>query len=154
MGFRVWTRSEDDVTRRSSPLHDLEELAERNQLLEPLLELFAGELCTVGTNDGPRFDRTLHQPALERPFIADEHLRTPALGAEERRLRDVDVAVLDQLPHLAVEERQQQRPDMRSIHVRVRHDDDAVVAKVVHVELVATDAAAERRDQRADLCRL
>ena len=58
-----------------------------------------------------------------------------------------------QLRHLPVEERQQQRADVRAVDVRVRHDDDAVIAQLGEVELVLADAAAERRDQRADLRR-
>ena len=58
---------------------------------------------------------------------------------------------LDQLRHLPEEEGEQQRADVRAVHVRVRHDDDAVVAQLVGVELLAADAGAERRDQRADL---
>jgi hypothetical protein len=61
------------------------------------------------------------------------------------------VAALDQLRHLAVEERQQQRADVAAVDVGVGHDDDAVVAQLVDVELFAADAAAERGDQRADL---
>ena len=75
----------------------------------------------------------------------------PALGAEQRRLRDVDVAALDQRRHLPVEERQQQRPDVRAVDVRVGHDDDAVVAELLDVEVLGADAAAERRDHRLDL---
>ena len=57
--------------------------------------------------------------------------------------------------HLAEEERQQQRADMRAVHVGVRHDDDAVVAQLADVEaallrLAAADAGAQRGDQRAD----
>ena len=59
-----------------------------------------------------------------------------ALGAEERRLRDVDVARVDQLAHLPVEERQQQRADVRSVDVGVGHDDDPVVAELRDVELL------------------
>ena len=73
----------------------------------------------------------------------------------ERRLRDVDVAALDQLGHLPIEERQQQRADVGAVDVGVGHDDDAVVAQLVDVEVVAAgalaDAGAERGDQRQDL---
>src|SRR5690606_38111463 len=69
----------------------------------------------------------------------------------EGRLRDVDVSALDELTHLPVEERQQQRADVRSVDVGVRHDDDAVVPQLRRIELVCADAAAERGDQRADL---
>ena len=73
-----------------------------------------------------------------------------ALGAEERRLRDVDVARVDQLAHLPVEERQQQRADVRAVHVRVGHDDDPVVAQLGDVEVLGADAGAERRDHGLD----
>src|SRR6185295_17497970 len=55
--------------------------------------------------------------------------------------------------NLAVEESQQQRADVRAVHVRVRHDDDAVIAQLGEVELFLADAAAKRRDQRANLRR-
>ena len=40
---------------------------------------------------------------------------------------------------------------MRAVDVGVRHDDDAVVAKLLDVEVFAADAASERRDHRLDL---
>ena len=40
---------------------------------------------------------------------------------------------------------------MGAVHVRVRHDDDLVVAQLVGGELVASDAGPERGDERADL---
>ena len=68
----------------------------------------------------------------------------------ERRLRDVDVPVVDQRAHVAVEERQQERADVRAVDVRIGHDDDLAVAALAEVELLA-DARAERGDHRADL---
>jgi hypothetical protein len=58
------------------------------------------------------------------------------LDLVQRRLGDVDVAALDQLGHLAVEEGQQQGADVGAVHVRVGHDDDAVVTQLVDVEVV------------------
>ena len=52
---------------------------------------------------------------------------------------------------LPVEERQQQRADVRAIDVRVGHDDDAVIAQLGDVEVLGADAAAERRDHGLDL---
>src|SRR6185312_9813169 len=48
----------------------------------------------------------------------------PLLRLVERRLRDVDVPALDELRHLPIEKRQQQRADVRAVDVRVGHDDD------------------------------
>ena len=76
-----------------------------------------------------------------------------ALHAEERRLRDVEVAVLDELREVAVEERQQQRADVRAVDVGVGHDDDAVVAQLREVVVFACRCRAERRDQERDLLR-
>ncbi len=46
------------------------------------------------------------------------------------------MAAIDQLPHLAVEQRQQQGADVGAVDVRIGHDDDAVVAQLVDVEFV------------------
>ncbi len=74
------------------------------------------------------------------------------LDPVERRLRDEQVALVDDLRHLPIEERQQERADVRTVHVGVRHDDDVVVAQLLDVEVVAPrHAAPERGDQRADL---
>ena len=68
----------------------------------------------------------------------------------ERRLRDVDVPVVDERLHVTVEEREEQRADVRAVHVCIGHDDDLAVATLREVKLLA-DARAERRDHRADL---
>jgi hypothetical protein len=63
----------------------------------------------------------------------------------QRRLGDEEVAAVDQLAHLTVEECQQQRADMRAVDVGVRHDDDLVVAQLVGVELLTADTRALTR---------
>ena len=72
----------------------------------------------------------------------------------ERRLRDVDEALLHQLRHLAVEKRQQQRADVRAVHVGIGHDDDLVIAQLFEIErafaLAVADAGADGGDHRAD----
>jgi hypothetical protein len=62
----------------------------------------------------------------------------------ERRLGDVEIALLDELRHLPIEERQQQRADVRAVHVGVGHDDDLVVAQLVDVEIVAANRCRRR----------
>src|SRR5256885_3003329 len=58
------------------------------------------------------------------------------------------LTVPDDLRQLPIEERQKQGPDVRAVDVRVRHDDDAVVAQLGEVEVFRADAAAERSEER------
>src|SRR6185437_10488196 len=71
----------------------------------------------------------------------------------ERRLRDIEVAAVDQRLHLPEEEGQEQRADMAAVDIGVGHDDDAVVARLVGLEILAADPGAERLDEGADLRR-
>ena len=96
------------------------------------------------------FEPRADQEFLEGALVLDVLRALAARHLVERRLRDVEVAALDQLRHLPEEEGQQQRADMRAVDVGVGHDDDLVVAQLVGVELVLADAGAERGDQRAD----
>src|SRR5712692_7060854 len=71
------------------------------------------------------------------------------LDVEERGLRDKEMAVGDERLHIAVEEGQQQRADMRPVNVGVAHDYDATVAQFGDVE-VFVDARADGRDDVLD----
>lgn len=57
---------------------------------------------------------------------------------------------LDQRPHEAEQEGQQQGVDVLAVDVGVRHQDDLVIAELLDVE-VLVDPGAEGRDQRLDL---
>ena len=74
--------------------------------------------------------------------VLQVQLLLAGLHLVQRRLRDVDVAALHQLGHLAVEEGQQQRADVGAVDVGVGHDDDAVVAQLGDVEVVGAALAA------------
>ena len=88
-----------------------------------------------------RHQRRLHHRQVQHVLVQLEvvlqvALLAPLLDLVERRLGDVDVAALDQLRHLAIEEREQQRADVAAVHVRVGHDDDAVIAQLLDLEVV------------------
>ena len=140
-----------DLARMPATLHRLHQLLVGRQPLQQLLEVDTGQF-DAGRRDFHRTstDGTADQVFLEVAFVLDVGFRLPTLHAEQRRLRDVDVAVLDHLGKLAIEEREQQRPDVRAVDVCVRHDDDAVVAQLADVEVLGADSAAERRDHRLD----
>ena len=73
--------------------------------------------------------RDLEQVFVEGRAVLEVQLFLAVLDLVQRRLGDVDMAALDQIGHLAVEEGQQQGTDVGAVHVRVGHDDDAVVAQ-------------------------
>ena len=77
---------------------------------------------------------------IQRPIRFFAHV-----DAEERRLRDVDIALVDERAHVAVKERQQERGDVVPVRVGVHQQDDLVVAQLRHVEVLA-EPAAERVD--------
>ena len=73
----------------------------------------------------------LHELAV----VLDVLLRLALLDRVQRRLRDEDVAALDQLLHVAEEERQQQGADVASVHVGVGHQNDLAVAQLGGIEI-------------------
>ena len=79
----------------------------------------------------------------------------PALAdLVERGLGDAQIAALDDARKLAVQERQQQGTDVRSVHVRVRHDDDLVITQLGQVVVVfPADAGSQGRQEQADFLR-
>src|SRR5579862_4970727 len=68
----------------------------------------------------------------------------------QRRVREIDLAVADHLRHVPIEERQQQRADVRPVHVGIGHEDHFVVAALVEREFLG-NTGADRGDDRADL---
>jgi hypothetical protein len=95
-------------------------------------------------------DALAHEQVLEVRFLLDVLLAAVDLHGVQRRHGDVDETALDQRRHLPVEEGQDQRADVRAVDVGVGHDDHAVVAQLLEVELVA-DACPDRGDHRLDL---
>ena len=70
--------------------------------------------------------------------------------AVQRWLRDVYVTRLDKGSHLRVEKSEEQRPDVRAVHVGVGHDNDLVVTGVVQFEVITAQTGTDCRDHRAD----
>ncbi len=71
----------------------------------------------------------------------------------ERGLGNIYVAALNKLWHLAVEKRQQQRPDMRSVNIRICHDNDPVITQATDIEVVCAYPCPERGNERSHFVR-
>ena len=91
-----------------------------------------------------------HEQPLELGVLHEIRLLLAELHEVQRRHRDVDVAAVEELLHVAVEEREDERADVRAVDVGVRHHDDPVVAELRDVELLA-DAGADHLHERLDL---
>ena len=128
-----------------------QQIADRARLLDDPLQVGAGAFVARKRAEHRVVEPGIGEVVLQRVLVLQVLLGFAARDFVERRLRDVDVAAVDQLAHLAIEERQQQRADVRAVDVRVGHDDDLVIARLVDVEFIRADAGAERHDQRADL---
>ena len=107
-------------------------------------------LVAIATADPRAVERQTEQVVFKLGLVLQVATRFAALGLEERRLRDVEVPALDQVAHLSIEERQQERADVRPVDVGVGHDDDLVVPRLVRVEVFA-DPGTESGDDRLDL---
>ncbi len=93
-------------------------------------------------------DRVGDEVLVEGALVLEVEILLPFADAVERGLRDVEVALLQHLGHLAEEEGEEQGPDVRAVDVGVGHQDDLVVAQLVDLEAAGVvDAAAERGDQ-------
>src|SRR5688572_2012920 len=123
-------------------------------LQQPAVLLPAGvreaEGVALAVGDVELLELVAQQDLLELRLLLDVDVLLARLDLVERRLRDVHVAGVDQLGHLAVQEGEHERANVSAVHVGVRHDDHLVIAGVRQVELLA-DAGADRRDQRLDL---
>ena len=83
-------------------------------------------------------------------FVAGVKILAAVGEPIERRHRQIEVAVVDQAAHLAIEEGDEQRRDVGAVDVGVGHDDDAAVAQIL-VAIVRAGAAAERLREVGEL---
>ena len=112
--------------------HAFVELVEKSEILiqhrHELRQVFAFELGrAVPVADDEAVSRPLHHDFHEFALVLDVLLRLALLQRKQRRLSDIDVAALDQRLHLPEEKRQQERSNVRSVHVGVGHQNDFAV---------------------------
>ena len=144
----------DDIGIADLAGQRLQPAALHPRLLQQVAQIVAGALAAVMLGEDRIAQRRIEAIGLERRVVLQiDRLGVAALQPVERRLRDVEKPLFDQRSHLAEEEGQQQRADVAAVDIGVGHDDDAVIARLVGVEILAADAGAERLDQRADLGR-
>src|SRR5262249_16176814 len=140
-----------DVAIPSLALEAVQQPVEPRDHLDELLERRARQRRRALPAQREVLGTELDQVVLERGLVLQILLCAAALQAVERRLRDEQMPALDDLLEVPVEEREQERPDVRAVDVGVAHEDDRVVAQLLYVLVLAADAGAERGDQELDL---
>ena len=123
------------------------------RLVDPLGQILARHLLAGVQREDAIPQTGVQQVFVERAVVLQIHPAGALFRAVERRLRDVEIAALDQRRHLAEEEGQKQGSDVAPVDIRVGHDDDLVVAQLLDVEILGPDSGAERGDQRTELRR-
>mmetsp|Transcript_11992 Transcript_11992/g.28444 ORF Transcript_11992/g.28444 Transcript_11992/m.28444 type:complete len:334 (-) Transcript_11992:1744-2745(-) len=128
--------------------------------LEPLDGYLAAAYCFGHVVDGAtvvvrgRSEHLADRRLLAR-FVVAVHLLSGASGAlrdfVQRRLRDVNVALLDELSLVAKEKREQEHADVRPVDVGVGHDHDPTVPQRIDVELGSLHAQPESGDEPLQL---
>ena len=109
--------------------------------------------CFFGWIQRRFFQRDVSQIAFQLFLVLDVLLLLAALDFIQRWLSNVDVTAFNQLRHLTEEEGQQQRTNVRTIDVRIGHDDDTVITQLVRVVLFPANTATQCGDQCADFRR-
>ena len=134
----------DDAVRIAR-MQAVDERDDAARLVDDGAQILACPLLARAGDQHRLFEAGVDQEVLQRGLVLEVRFRLAARHLVERRLGDEHVALLHQLHHLPVEERQQQRADVGAVDVGVGHDDDLVVAQLRDIEVVA-DAGAERGD--------
>ena len=113
-------------------------------------QVCSGDFFAIALPQHRAIDALLDQIFIHRGLVLEVHLGLAARHFVERRLRDVEITPFNQLWHLAEKERQQQGTDVRTVDIRVGHDDDLVIAQLVDVELVTANTCAQRHNKVAN----
>ena len=82
------------------------------RLVGQFAQLLTANLRSIGKREDSIFQTGIHQIAIQRALVLQIDFGLASLGAEQRRLRNIEIALLDQRPHMAEEESQQKRPDV------------------------------------------
>ena len=159
VAFEVGALGEVELRQQGGDLfvaQALVELVEKSEILvehgDELGQRRAFELGSAfAVADHQSLGGALDHDFDEFALVLDVLVRLALLDAKQRRLRDEDVAALDQVLHVAEEEGQQQGADVGAVHVGVGHEDDFAVANLGGIEVLFRDAGAERGDHGADL---
>src|ERR1700675_333033 len=83
-------------------------------------------------------------------FVADVAFGLAALYAIERRLRDINMAAIDELLHVTEEKSQEQGANVAGVDVGIGYQNYFVIAELAGVEVIFTNAGAEGGDDGAN----
>src|SRR5471032_1710921 len=107
-----------DAARQRQRLH---EIGHRAGNVDGVSQIVACLHAAIAELQRGAFEAGLDQMVVERALVLEVDRRLALGRFEQRRLGDVEVAAIDQVAHLAIEERHQQRADVTA--------DDSILSK-------------------------
>ena len=117
------------------PTNRIAELGKALEELEDFLELTGTEDFAIGQIFDLHFiGADTDEDFVELRVVIDILLALLPLDEVERRLCDVDLALLDEFHHVTAEKSEQQCANVGAVHIGIGHDDDASVAELFDVE--------------------
>jgi hypothetical protein len=122
----------DDVAVQALPLEDVEQLLSR---IAFFTNCFSGTPAITGRRypEGDVLAPSSIRWSSSAGFVLQVLLRAAALHPVERRLGDEEMPGVDDLLVVTIEEREEQRADVRAVDVGVAHEDDRVIAELREV---------------------
>ena len=108
-----------------------QDAANEARLFDQGSQVVAGALLAVREAQHGIVEPGVDEKVFQRALVLEVLLGLAARDLVERRLRDKEVAAVDDLAHLPVEKGQQQGADVRAVDIGVRHDDDLMVAQLI-----------------------
>ena len=92
----------------------------------------------------------LEQHFVQFGLIFKIHFLFAPTDFQQRRLGNIQVALINDFGHLPIKERQQKCADVGSIHISIRHDDDFMIFDIVDIVLFRSHPSSQGRDDILD----
>ncbi len=141
-----------DVTQvDAAPFHRFERVGQATDQRDQLVQTLGFDASAVFENDDALVEADVDQLTHHLFVGLDVADFAALLDFEERRLSDVDAAVLDQLAEVAENERQQQRANVAAVDVGIGHQNELAIATLLDIFEFGTGGHADGFEDVRDL---
>ena len=119
------------LRRSVAPAIDLaEDRTEVPEARDEIEEQDSGKRRPLGRLNRETVDAVFDEETIERGLVLQIEILFAFAHAKERRLRDEEVSLVDELAHLPIKEGEKQRPNVAPVDVGIGHQNDLVVPEL------------------------